>query len=70
MAKTANENIAAGKIKQVEGAFRDAKGDLTGNPNDHMAGKARKAEGKVQEGMGRLSKSAERLGRDLKDAVD
>jgi uncharacterized protein YjbJ (UPF0337 family) len=51
----ANRDIAAGKVKQVEGAFRDVKGDLTGNPNDHLAGKAKKAEGKLQEGMGRVA---------------
>jgi uncharacterized protein YjbJ (UPF0337 family) len=66
----ANRDIAAGKAKQVEGALRDAKGDLTGNPNDHIAGKAKKAEGKIQEGAGRLEKGARRLGRDLEDAVD
>ena len=66
----ANRDIAAGKAKQVEGAFRDAKGDLTGNPADHMAGKAKKAEGKLQEGMGRLEKGARRLSRDLPNAVD
>jgi len=70
MAKTANENITAGKVKQVQGALRDAKGDLTGRADDHIAGKTRKAEGKLQEGMGRMEKGAERLGRDLKDAVD
>ncbi len=65
-----NRDIAAGKVKQVEGALRDAKGDLTGNPNDHLAGKAKKAEGKLQEGMGRLEKGARRLGNDLKDTID
>ena len=63
----ANRDIAAGKAKQVEGAFRDAKGTLTGNPSDNIAGKAKKAEGKLQEGMGRLEKSARQLGRDLKN---
>jgi len=66
----ANRDIAAGKMKQVEGALRDAKGDLTGDPTDHLAGKAKKVEGKVQEGMGRLEKGARHLGRDLQDAVD
>jgi uncharacterized protein YjbJ (UPF0337 family) len=66
----ADRDIAAGKVKQVEGAFQDAKGDLTGDPADHMAGKAKKAEGKLQESLGRVEKGARRLGRDLKDAVD
>lgn len=70
MAKQGTENIVAGKAKQVEGAFRDAKGDLTGNANDHLEGKAKKAEGQVQEGLGRLEKGARRLGNDLKNAVD
>lgn len=64
----ANRDIGAGKAKQVEGAFQDAKGTLTGNAADNVAGKVRKAEGKIQEGVGRLEKSAKQLGRDLKNA--
>ena len=39
----ANRDIMAGKAKQVEGALRDAGGTLTNNPNEKMAGKAKKA---------------------------
>jgi uncharacterized protein YjbJ (UPF0337 family) len=65
-----DRDIIAGKAKQVEGALKDAKGDLTGNPSDNLEGKAKKAEGQIQEGFGRMGKAARKLGRDLKNAAD
>jgi uncharacterized protein YjbJ (UPF0337 family) len=65
-----DRDIIAGKAKQIEGALKDAKGDLTNDPADDLEGKAKKTEGKIQEGMGRLGNAARQLGRDLKDAVD
>jgi uncharacterized protein YjbJ (UPF0337 family) len=49
-----NRDVIKGKAKQVEGKLQDAKGDLTGNPDDDLAGKAKQAEGKIQEGYGRV----------------
>jgi uncharacterized protein YjbJ (UPF0337 family) len=48
-----NKDTIVGKAKQIEGKLRDAKGDLTDNPNDDVAGKAKVVEGKIQEGYGK-----------------
>lgn len=53
-----NRDTVAGKAKQVEGKLRDAKGDLTENPEDDLRGKAKQAEGKIQEGIGRIKEAA------------
>ena len=49
---------APGSSELGEGALQDAKGDFTEDPSDDMAGKAKKVEGKIQEGVGRLEKGA------------
>ena len=38
--------------------------------SDRIKGKIKQAEGKIQEGVGRMDNAARKLGRDLKDAVD
>lgn len=65
-----NRDIIEGKAKQIEGALKDARGDLTGDPADNLEGKAKKAEGQIQEEIGRLGNAARKLGRDVKKAVD
>ncbi len=51
-----NDDQVKGKVKQAEGAVRDAKGDLTDDPSDDLAGKAKKVEGKAQETFGDVKK--------------
>ena len=36
----ANEDVIEGKLKQAEGKAQDAAGDVTGNTNDDVEGKA------------------------------
>lgn len=58
-----DEDVIAGKAKQVEGKVQDAAGDVTGNTNDDVAGKAKQAEGKIQEGFGKAKDA-------VRDALD
>jgi uncharacterized protein YjbJ (UPF0337 family) len=51
------ENIK-GKVKQAEGALKDAAGGLTGNEKLQAEGKADKAEGKVRDAAGNLKDAA------------
>ena len=48
-----DQDVVEGKIKQGEGKVQDAVGDVTGNTNDDIAGKAKQVEGKIQEGFGK-----------------
>ena len=59
----ADENVIEGKLKQAEGKAQDALGDVTGNTDDDVAGKAKQVEGKVQEGYGKAKDA-------LRDALD
>ena len=43
-----------GKVKEVEGRFQQAKGDLTGNDADRIKGADKKTEGKIQHGFGKV----------------
>ena len=54
----ADEDVLAGKVKQVEGKVQYAWGDLTGNPKDDLEGKAKQVEGKIQEGIGHADNAA------------
>ena len=58
-----DENVIEGKLKQAEGKAQDALGDVTGNTDDDVAGKAKQVEGKVQEGYGQAKDA-------LRDALD
>ena len=48
-----DKDVVEGKLKQAEGKGQDAVGDITGNTDDDVAGKAKQVEGKVQEGFGK-----------------
>ena len=47
------EDVAAGKIKQVKGKANDIAGAVTGNTARQIKGKAQKVIGKIQEGLGK-----------------
>lgn len=49
----AQEDVAAGKVKQVKGKLNDIAGAVKGDTAQQIKGKVQKAAGKVQEGLGR-----------------
>jgi uncharacterized protein YjbJ (UPF0337 family) len=49
------EDIAAGKAKQVRGKVNDVVGAVTGNTRQQIKGKFQKAAGKVQEEVGKAT---------------
>jgi uncharacterized protein YjbJ (UPF0337 family) len=53
-----NQDTLRGIGKKIKGALQDLKGDLTGNPADHLRGKANKVAGDVQESYGNLKDQA------------
>jgi uncharacterized protein YjbJ (UPF0337 family) len=53
----AREDIAAGKTKQLRGKLNDIVGAAKDDPARQIKGKAQKAVGKVQEKIGRRSRS-------------
>jgi uncharacterized protein YjbJ (UPF0337 family) len=54
------ENIK-GRVKQAEGAVKDAAGKITGNKDWQAEGKADKAEGKVRDAVGNLKDAARKV---------
>jgi len=58
-----DEDVIAGKVKQVEGRVQDAVGDVTDSPKDDLQGKAKQVEGKIQEGFGKAKDA-------VRDALD
>ena len=58
-----DKDVVEGKLKQAEGKAQDALGDVTGNPDDDVAGKSKQVEGKIQEGVGRAKDA-------VRDALD
>lgn len=61
-----DKNVIQGKAKQAMGAAKQKVGDVTGNREMEAKGAAKRAEGKLQEGVGK-TKDAVRDGiRDLK----
>jgi uncharacterized protein YjbJ (UPF0337 family) len=51
-----NEDIAAGKVKQVKGKLNDIAGALKGDTAQQIKGKVQKAVGKAQEALGKATK--------------
>jgi uncharacterized protein YjbJ (UPF0337 family) len=49
----AQEDVAAGKVKQVKGKLNDIAGAVKGDTAQQIKGKVQKVVGKVQEGLGR-----------------
>lgn len=49
----AQEDVAAGKVKQVKGKLNDIAGAVKGDTAQQIKGKAQKVVGKIQEGLGR-----------------
>ena len=47
------EDIAAGKIKQVKGKANDIAGAVRGDAAQQIKGKAQKVVGKIQENLGK-----------------
>ena len=52
----AEEDVAAGKIKQVKGKANDVVGAVKGDTAQQIKGKVQKAVGKVQEALGKADK--------------
>lgn len=51
----AQEDVAAGKVKQVKGKINDVVGAAKGDTSQQIKGKAEKAVGKIQEGFGKAT---------------
>jgi uncharacterized protein YjbJ (UPF0337 family) len=56
----AEEDVAAGKIKQVKGKANDVIGAVKGDTAQQIKGKVQKAVGKVQEAVGKADRDPER----------
>jgi uncharacterized protein YjbJ (UPF0337 family) len=56
----AEEDVAAGKIKQVKGKANDVVGAVKGDTAQQIKGKVQKAVGKVQEAVGKADRDPER----------
>ena len=52
----AEEDVAAGKIKQVKGKANDVIGAVKGDTAQQIKGKVQKAVGKVQEAVGKADR--------------
>ena len=52
----AEEDVAAGKIKQVKGKANDVMGAVKGDTAQQIKGKVQKAVGKVQEAVGKADR--------------
>jgi len=55
-----NEDIAAGKVKQVKGKANDIAGAVKGDTAQQIKGKVQKGVGKVQEAIGKESTDSPR----------
>lgn len=53
-----NEDVAAGKVKQIKGKANDIVGAVKGDTAQQIKGKVQKAVGKVQEALGKDSADA------------
>jgi uncharacterized protein YjbJ (UPF0337 family) len=51
-----NEDVAAGKVKQVKGKANDIAGAVKGDTGQQIKGKAQQVAGKVQESIGKAMK--------------
>ncbi len=51
----AQEDVAAGKVKQVKGKLDDIAGAVKGDTAQQIKGKAEKVVGKIQEGIGKAT---------------
>ena len=51
-----NEDVVAGKIKQIKGKANDAMGAIKGDTGQQIKGKLQKAAGKVQEAVGKATR--------------
>jgi uncharacterized protein YjbJ (UPF0337 family) len=49
------EDVAAGKVKQLKGKANDIAGAVSGNTAQQIKGKAQKVVGKIQEGLGKAT---------------
>ena len=49
------EDVTAGKIKQIKGKANDTIGAITGNTTQQVKGKVQKAVGKLQETIGKAT---------------
>jgi uncharacterized protein YjbJ (UPF0337 family) len=56
----ANEDIAAGKVKQLKGKANDVMGAAKGDTAQQIKGKIQKGVGKVQESLGKADKEMNR----------
>jgi uncharacterized protein YjbJ (UPF0337 family) len=52
----AEEDVAAGKIKQVKGKANDVVGAVKGDTAQQLKGKVQKGVGKVQEALGKAGR--------------
>ena len=55
-----NEDVAAGKVKQIKGKANDIAGAVKGDTAQQIKGKLQKAVGKVHEALGKDSTDAPR----------
>jgi uncharacterized protein YjbJ (UPF0337 family) len=51
----ADEDVMAGKVKQVKGKANDIAGAVTGDTAQQIKGKVQKVVGKIQEGLGKAT---------------
>jgi len=56
----AQEDVAAGKVKQIKGKANNAIGAITGDTGKQIKGKAQEAVGKVQEAVGKATSKRRR----------
>jgi uncharacterized protein YjbJ (UPF0337 family) len=55
----AEEDVVAGKVKQVKGKANDIAGAVKGDTAQQVKGKVQKAVGKVQEALGKSNRPAD-----------
>ena len=52
----AEEDVAAGKVKQIKGKANDVIGAARGNTRQQIKGKLQKGAGKIQEAIGKANR--------------
>ena len=65
-----NKDEVKGKGKKVKGKIKDKVGEVIGNPELEAEGERERAEGQVQEGIGKVRRKAEDFMERVDDAID
>lgn len=64
-----NKDEIEGKGKQIKGAAKDKLGEWSNNPTLEEEGERERAEGNLQEGLGKAKRKVKGVARDVKEKL-